>query len=93
MDRALLVGRAMLEGRRERQPAGDRRADGGKGCREPLVDGEWIPVDDVELLLGNRKATPLGEVYEYEPGWGRLSDEDEAAITEIMSASAPRGRS
>ena len=59
--------------------------------------GVWHPglltVDDVELLLGNRKATPLGEVYEYAPGWGRLSEEDEAAITEIMSASAPRGRS
>ena len=55
--------------------------------------GVWHPglltVDDVELLLGNRKATPLGEVYDYEPGWGALSDEDAAAIIEIMSQTAP----
>ena len=66
------------------------RAFGRHGHTIGLV---LLTVDDVELLLGNRKATPLGEVYEYAPGWGRLSDEDEAAITEIMSASAPRGRS
>ena len=48
-----------------------------------------VVVDDVELLLGNRKATPLGEIYEYEPGWGALSDEDAAAIIEIMSQTAP----
>ena len=55
--------------------------------------GVWHPglltVDDVELLLGNRKATPLGEIYEYEPGWGALSDEDAAAIIDIMSQTAP----
>ena len=57
--------------------------------------GVWHPglltVDDVELLLGNRAATPLGEVYGYEPGWGAISDEDAAAIIEIMSRTAPRG--
>lgn len=57
--------------------------------------GVWHPgllsVDDVELLLGNRKATPLGEIYDYEPGWGLLSDEDAAAITQIMSRTAPSG--
>ncbi|MBA4083729.1 MAG: FMN-binding glutamate synthase family protein [Kytococcus sp.] len=59
--------------------------------------GVWHPglltVDDVELLLGNRAATPLGEVYGYEPGWGAISDEDAAAIIEIMSRTAPRGAS
>ena len=57
--------------------------------------GVWHPglltVNDVELLLGNRKATPLSEVYGYEPGWGTLSDEDAAAIIEIMSQTAPSG--
>lgn len=57
--------------------------------------GVWHPglltVDDVELLLGNRKATPLGEVYGYEPGWGRLGDEDAAAIIELMKGTAPSG--
>ncbi|MGE9807752.1 MULTISPECIES: FMN-binding glutamate synthase family protein [unclassified Janibacter] len=55
--------------------------------------GVWHPglltVDDVEILLGNRKATPLGEVYGYEPGWGALGDQDAAAIIEIMSRTAP----
>lgn len=55
--------------------------------------GVWHPglltVDDVELLLGNRKATPLGEIYDYEPGWGHLGEEDAAAIIEIMSQAAP----
>lgn len=57
--------------------------------------GVWHPgmltVDDVEILLGNRKATPLGEIYGYEPGWGRLGAANASAITEIMSTSAPRG--
>ncbi|CAM4119692.1 FMN-binding glutamate synthase family protein [Janibacter anophelis] len=55
--------------------------------------GVWHPglltVDDVELLLGDRKSTPLAEVYGYEPGWGVLGDEDAAAIIEIMSRTAP----
>ena len=53
------------------------------------LPGDELGLDDVELLLGNRKATPLGEVYDYEPGWGALSDEDAAAIIEIMSQTAP----
>ncbi|WP_446667389.1 glutamate synthase-related protein [Janibacter limosus] len=57
--------------------------------------GVWHPglltVDDVDLLLGNRKATPLGEVYGYDPGWGRLGDEDAAAIIDLMKGTAPSG--
>src|SRR5699024_9648162 len=40
--------------------------------------GVWHPglltVDDVELLDGHRSSTPLGEIYGYEPGWGRLDE-------------------
>lgn len=57
--------------------------------------GVWHPglltVDDVELLDGHRSSTPLGEIYGYEPGWGRLDEANATAITEIMSGSAPHG--
>lgn len=57
--------------------------------------GVWHPglltVDDVEILLGHRKATPLGEIYGYEPGWGGLGEETAREITEIMSTTAPHG--
>ena len=49
-----------------------------------------IDVDDVEILYGNHVARPLREVYGYEPGWGRVSDEQQAAIGSIM-AGAPQG--
>ena len=40
--------------------------------------------DDVELMLGNRKGTPVGEIYEYEPGWGRLGEPWRSQINELM---------
>jgi hypothetical protein len=49
-----------------------------------------IGMDDVEVLYGNHVAKPLGEVYGYEPGWGRVSDEQRVAISSIM-AGAPQG--
>jgi glutamate synthase domain-containing protein 2 len=49
-----------------------------------------IDMDDVEVLYGNHVAKPLREVYAYEPGWGRVSDEQRAAISSIM-AGAPQG--
>jgi glutamate synthase domain-containing protein 2 len=49
-----------------------------------------IDMDDVEMLYGNHVAKPLREVYDYEPGWGRVSDEQRVAISSIMSG-APQG--
>lgn len=40
--------------------------------------------DDVELMLGIRKGTPVGEVYDYQPGWGRLGEPWRTQITELM---------
>ncbi len=57
--------------------------------------GVWHPglltVNDVDILTGHRDAVPLGEVYQYKPGWGVLSEENAAAIVEIMAATAPHG--
>ena len=58
--------------------------------------GVWHPglltVDDVDILDGHRRAVPLGEVYDYAPGWGTLNDSDSAAIIDIMSRTATHGR-
>ncbi|MFZ5846799.1 MAG: FMN-binding glutamate synthase family protein [Actinomycetota bacterium] len=51
-----------------------------------------IDADDVEMLYGNQVARPLREVYGYEPGWGRVSQERAAEITALM-AGAPEGGS
>ncbi|GAB2744128.1 FMN-binding glutamate synthase family protein [Nocardioides pakistanensis] len=51
-----------------------------------------IDADDVEMLYGNQVARPLREVYGYEPGWGRVSQERAAQITALM-AGAPEGGS
>ncbi|HLS45575.1 MAG TPA: FMN-binding glutamate synthase family protein [Ornithinicoccus sp.] len=48
--------------------------------------------DDVEILLGNRAATPLREVVGYEPGWALPSREQQRALQELM-APASRGGS
>ena len=51
-----------------------------------------IDTDDVDVLYGDQNARKLSEVYGYEPGWGRLSERDAAAIRRIM-AGAPEGGS
>lgn len=51
-----------------------------------------ITTDDIELADGNRSATPLREVYGYQPGWGLPSVDDLAEITRLMAATAPQGR-
>lgn len=49
--------------------------------------------DDVELMLGVRKGTPVGEIYDYEPGWGRLGEPWRTQIQELMYGEAPVGGS
>ncbi|MDQ3789104.1 MAG: FMN-binding glutamate synthase family protein, partial [Actinomycetota bacterium] len=51
-----------------------------------------IDADDVDMLQGSEWVHPLREVYGYEPGWGRVSERDAAAITALM-AGAPEGAS
>ena len=49
-----------------------------------------IDADDVDMLYGNETARPLREVYGYEPGWGRVSEEQAREIRALM-AGAPQG--
>ncbi len=49
-----------------------------------------IDAEDIEVLNGTRSGTSLREVYGYEPNWGRVSDEQRAAIQDLM-ADAPVG--
>ena len=49
-----------------------------------------IDTEDVDVLYGDQNAKRLWEVYGYEPGWGRPSDRDAAAIRRIM-AGEPEG--
>jgi glutamate synthase domain-containing protein 2 len=51
-----------------------------------------IDADDIEVLNGTSSGRPLRDVYGYEPGWGRVSDEQAAAIRGLMSG-APVGGS
>jgi glutamate synthase domain-containing protein 2 len=51
-----------------------------------------IDADDIDVLHGHDWARPLREVYEYEPGWGRVSEAHAAEITALMSG-APEGGS
>lgn len=59
--------------------------------------GVWHPAmldaDDVEIMDGNRRGTPLREVYGYEPTWGGLSGRIREEIVAAMSATAPEGGS
>jgi hypothetical protein len=50
-----------------------------------------IDVDDVEILSGNQEGRPLREVVGYRPGWGTPSAEQQAELTALMTAEAPRG--
>lgn len=51
-----------------------------------------IDADDIDVLHGHDWARPLREVYDYEPGWGRVSRECAAEVTALMSG-APEGGS
>ncbi|MET0727788.1 MAG: FMN-binding glutamate synthase family protein [Acidimicrobiales bacterium] len=51
-----------------------------------LISGE-----DVDVLHGHERAVPLHELYGYEPGWGQPSAADQAAVRELMAATAPEG--
>ena len=50
-----------------------------------------IGCPSVEILTGQAQATPLHEVYGYDPGWGYPSAADRAEIARLMRATAPRG--
>ncbi|HEX6248722.1 MAG TPA: FMN-binding glutamate synthase family protein [Nocardioidaceae bacterium] len=50
-----------------------------------------IDADDIDVLYGAQEARPLRDVYGYEPGWGRVSDETAAEITALMSGSPDGG--
>ena len=43
-----------------------------------------LDAEAVEILDGNRRGTPLREVYGYEPGWGSLGPDLAREITAIM---------
>jgi glutamate synthase domain-containing protein 2 len=44
-----------------------------------------IDIDDIEILEGNEAATPLREVYGYQPGWGGLSARHREALERLMA--------
>ncbi|MCW2621143.1 MAG: putative glutamate synthase, partial [Frankiales bacterium] len=50
-----------------------------------------IDTGAVEILDGRTSSTPLGEVYDYRPGWGLPSADDQAEIIRLMTASEPQG--
>ena len=52
-----------------------------------------IGTDAVEILTGQSEATPLHEVYGYDPAWGFPSSIDRAELTRLMRATAPKGGS
>ncbi|MEU4693894.1 FMN-binding glutamate synthase family protein [Actinoplanes sp. NPDC023714] len=52
-----------------------------------------IDTGSVEILDGRTASRSLEHVYEYQPGWGLPSREDQAAIIEIMTAAEPQGGS
>ncbi len=58
-----------------------------------VVHPALIDVDDIEVLYGNNTATPLREVHGYQPGWGKVSEEQRAAIEAIMTGNAPEADS
>jgi glutamate synthase domain-containing protein 2 len=45
----------------------------------------------VEIIDGRTSATPLHEVYGYQPSWGMPSEADRAAIVRLMTATESQG--
>ncbi len=66
--------------------AGTCQARGGHGRRAPRADRLPVGGDP-----HGQSATPLDEVYGYDPGWGYPSAADRADIASLMRATAPRG--
>jgi glutamate synthase domain-containing protein 2 len=52
-----------------------------------------IGTGDVEILTGQSVATPLREVYGYDPSWGYPSTADRRDIVALMAGTAPQGGS
>ncbi len=50
-----------------------------------------IDASSVEVLEGRTAATPLHEVYGYQPDWGLPSAADRAAVIKLMTAAEPQG--
>lgn len=50
-----------------------------------------VPPDAIELLDVDLKAVPLGELFGYQPGWGRPGSADVAAIEAIMAVTGAPG--
>jgi hypothetical protein len=48
-----------------------------------------LTVHDIDIVDGVRSKRPLGEVYDYQPGWGMPSAAIQAEITEIMRPRMP----
>jgi glutamate synthase domain-containing protein 2 len=44
-----------------------------------------IDIDDIDMLNGDESASSLREVYNYQPGWGGLSDTQRAEVVDLMS--------
>ncbi|HJR38708.1 MAG TPA: FMN-binding glutamate synthase family protein [Nocardioidaceae bacterium] len=57
-----------------------------------VVHPGLIDIDDIEILNGNESATPMREVYCYQPGWGGLSDVHREELIALMRP-APEGSS
>ncbi len=49
-----------------------------------VVHPSLITPSDVDILDGQSRTITLGELYGYEPGWGRVSETVEKEITAIM---------
>jgi hypothetical protein len=52
-----------------------------------------IDTGSVEVLTGRTASRPLGEVYDYRPGWGLPSEADQAELRRLMAGDAPQGGS
>jgi hypothetical protein len=52
-----------------------------------------IDTGSVEVLTGRTASRPLGEVYDYRPGWGLPSEADRAELRRLMAGDAPQGGS
>jgi hypothetical protein len=74
---------------------------GSSPSRAAVIDAEaagvehpgLIGTDDIEILTGQSVATPLHEVYGYDPAWGYPSEADRKTIVALMARTAPQGGS
>ncbi len=49
-----------------------------------------VPVDAIELLDADLKSAQVGELFDYQPGWGMPGPADVETITTLMSAATTR---